>query len=761
MPGEKLRSDKFDTPSINWSAKNQVEQWNYFERVCKRIFKGPWKDMAKEEQAAHLQLWVGMEGDKLIQSWKLTEEQEKDPDVFFARFKAHFEPKCNHRAERHQMRDMRQDKDEPIDEYIARLRLQANRCDFGDNYDQRVIEQLIEGTNSIKVRKNLLSKDNSLTLDAAIEVARLEESANKSLKAMGSESSKATNNIDSIQTEKKGECTHCGGNHVYDPKTCPATGTYCNTCGRMGHWFKVCRGGRNNQNTRGNFRGNFRGRGFGGYNRGGFQKSGQFGQNNDSGYYTGRKQFSRGGGRWNNRGRGVHSIERQTYGQDQYYQDEYQDQGAYAYPTQSDREYKINDIHYSGRDQPQRIDRMTFMSIKLGISSVNDQRKTEAFARIQIDTGRKNEDVGIMSKVDTGAEGNTLPLRIFTDLFPDKTQNGMPDNTITKDCTELFAYNGTPIPQLGRITLACMYKGKRKHADFYIVDVEGPAIIGLVTCQDLGIVKLNCSVTTCNNINPSSQEQKYIIPQRRAMMSYDKQRQIASSSVDEPRRATANTKPPINSMKDLKEMYPDRFNGIGRFPGEYHIQLDPSAVPKHSGRANSCPINIVDDVKKQLDEMVDEQIIVQEPEPTDWCSNVAYSLKPSGKWRICLSPKYLNQYIKRTYHHTPTTEELTYKMRNAKIFSKLDARHGYWSVVLDHESSLLTTFNTPFGKYRYLRLPFGLVCSQDEFQKRMDHILQKCPGTIGIADDVCVFGVDDHDHDRNQFKYKTQIQCNQ
>ena len=83
------------------------------------------------------------------------------------------------------------------------------------------------------------------------------------------------------------------------------------------------------------------------------------------------------------------------------------------------------------------------------------------------------------------------------------------------------------------------------------------------------------------------------------------------------------------------------------------------------------------------------------------------------------------------------------------MFSKLDAKNGYWSVELDESSSLLTTFNTPFGRYRYLRMPFGLIMSQDVFQRKMDQILEECPGTIGIADDVAVFGKKEADHDAN------------
>ena len=90
---------------------------------------------------------------------------------------------------------------------------------------------------------------------------------------------------------------------------------------------------------------------------------------------------------------------------------------------------------------------------------------------------------------------------------------------------------------------------------------------------------------------------------------------------------------------------------------------------------------------------------------------------------------------------------MAHEFANLHYFTKLDACHRYWSIVLDEESSLLTTFNSPFGRYHFLHLPFGLVCSQDIFQKRMDQLLKECPGCIVIADDITTHGRTEAEHD--------------
>ena len=134
-------------------------------------------------------------------------------------------------------------------------------------------------------------------------------------------------------------------------------------------------------------------------------------------------------------------------------------------------------------------------------------------------------------------------------------------------------------------------------------------------------------------------------------------------------------------------------------------------------------------------------VIKKVTEPTDWVNSIVISRRKNGKLQVCLDPKDLNKVMKRCHHKTPTLEEITHKFAGSRYYSKLDAKNGYWSVVLGGESSkLTTTFNSPFGRYCFLRMPFGLVMSQDVFQHRIDQILEKCPGMVSIADDIVVCG---------------------
>ena len=77
----------------------------------------------------------------------------------------------------------------------------------------------------------------------------------------------------------------------------------------------------------------------------------------------------------------------------------------------------------------------------------------------------------------------------------------------------------------------------------------------------------------------------------------------------------------------------------------------------------------------------------------------------------------------------------------AKCFSKLDANHGYWQIPLDPESQLLTTFNSPFGRYCFRRMPFGVKSAQEIFQKRTNQNFGDLLGVETDIDDIFGMGV--------------------
>ncbi|GBO12139.1 Retrovirus-related Pol polyprotein from transposon 17.6 [Araneus ventricosus] len=77
-------------------------------------------------------------------------------------------------------------------------------------------------------------------------------------------------------------------------------------------------------------------------------------------------------------------------------------------------------------------------------------------------------------------------------------------------------------------------------------------------------------------------------------------------------------------------------------------------------------------------------------------------------------------------------------LQGSTVFSLFDATNGFWQLALDEESSYLTTFATPWGRYRFLVLPFGLNNSPEEFQKAMEELFENEPNVIPYFDDICI-----------------------
>ena len=112
------------------------------------------------------------------------------------------------------------------------------------------------------------------------------------------------------------------------------------------------------------------------------------------------------------------------------------------------------------------------------------------------------------------------------------------------------------------------------------------------------------------------------------------------------------------------------------------------------------------------------KVIERVYEPTEWVNSMVTVVKTNGKLRICIDPRNLNKAIKREHYPMKTIEEIASRMPNATTFSVLDAGSGFWQVKLDNPSSKLCTFNTPFGRYKFNRLPFGISSAQGRFSSR-------------------------------------------
>ena len=199
-----------------------------------------------------------------------------------------------------------------------------------------------------------------------------------------------------------------------------------------------------------------------------------------------------------------------------------------------------------------------------------------------------------------------------------------------------------------------------------------------------------------------------------------------------------------------------RLNSIKSVFGEiddHPIKCNPVKIvlkEDHQPYSLSTPrrisIPLQNKVKIELARMEEAGVIQKVEEPTDWCSPMVVAMKKSGDVRICADFKKLNQSIKRERYMLPTPEDLLHKLKGSKVYSKLDATSGFWQIPLDESTAMLTTFITPYGRYFYRRLPFGISSAPEIFQRTMETLLEGQPNVICYFDDKLVHSDSHEDH---------------
>ncbi|XP_063391344.1 uncharacterized protein K02A2.6-like [Cydia fagiglandana] len=307
-------------------------------------------------------------------------------------------------------------------------------------------------------------------------------------------------------------------------------------------------------------------------------------------------------------------------------------------------------------------------------------------------TELKINNVPVSFKLDTGAQVNILPEGYLMKL-------GIASEDLLKINTRLTEYSGAGINVIGKIFLRVRYKKDLYVLEFKIVDLDSAPILGRDACKELNLVRRVMSVEQSNDDFP-----------------------------------------------DFIKEFSDVFHGIGCLPGEYKIQLKSDAAPViHAPR--KLPFAIKDAVKNKLLEMEAQNIIAKVEGPSDWVSSITVVKKSNGDLRICLDPKELNNAIKREHFRLPTIDEIVSNLSGARYFSTLDASSGFWQVRLD-ETSRYCTFNTPFGRYKFLRMPYGICSASEVFHKKIYENFDDIEGVCMYIDDLLVYGRTKEEHDQ-------------
>jgi len=121
------------------------------------------------------------------------------------------------------------------------------------------------------------------------------------------------------------------------------------------------------------------------------------------------------------------------------------------------------------------------------------------------------------------------------------------------------------------------------------------------------------------------------------------------------------------------------------------------------------------------------------------CTNLYHTLKRMVRVRWVSDFRALNKCIKRKVFNLPRIQDILHKRNGYRFFTKIDISMQYYTFELDEASKDLCTIATPFGNYRYNRLPMGIKQSPDVAQSFMEDLFRNVPEVDVYIDDVGIF----------------------
>ena len=237
--------------------------------------------------------------------------------------------------------------------------------------------------------------------------------------------------------------------------------------------------------------------------------------------------------------------------------------------------------------------------------------------------GTGNRQTTVKFQADSGITCSTLRLTEHRKLS---------DEPPKPSKATLRTYNGAVIRPLATASLRCQSKTATKKIHFKIIDGAPDSLLSGRAIDVLGLVQFT---------------HEHLV-----------------------HRLTADASP---VQRNVIDSHADVFIGLGTLPGLYHIELNSEVKPVQSTRRH---ILVREELKEKLDNMEEQRILAKVMEPTKWISNMVVVCR-NNKICVCLYPYHLNKAIKHSHYPIPTVDEITARLKGAKVFTVIDAKDGF------------------------------------------------------------------------------------
>ena len=684
-PTQAARVEQVKRPCI--SSAGTTEDWHYF--------KSRWNDYARATR---------LEGtDKVIQLLECCDDQlRKDltrnaggsltrmtEDEVFAAMKKLAVREENTMIARVTLHNMRQDRDEPIRAYGARLRGQASICKFthkctGCDADVEAVlrDVLCRGLEDTDIQMDLLGDSNQeMTSEQILKFIEAKEAGKRSASRLLLPQATDAVAGSSYRKQKRppmkeplpkhqDTCTYCGTKgHGRNPPTrirrteCPAYGTKCNHCDKDHHFEKVCRVKNGTKTT---------------------------------------------------------------------------EHGDAIFDT-------LCGLSSTDNSNSTPLDHHIFNQFTKGW--LRRQSKPQPFVRLQMSVEREDynhfgftlknprQQSFVSALADTGCQSCLAGLKIVKKL-------GLSTKDLIPVALKMHAADNHDIRILGATILRLSGtndKGEKTSTRqmVYVTSNTDKLFLSREACTDLGIISnkfpaidsVEEDTPMCATITPQPQD-----------CQCPKRTQPPPIPTALPHPATATNRDKLEKYL-LNRYKSSTFNvcehqTLPLMEGlPMRLMIDPHATPTAHHSPIPVPLHWQDEVKAGLDRDV-RLGVVPIGDPVTWCHRMVICAKKTGKPRRTIDFQALNLHATRETHHTQSPFHQARSVPQGKKKTVFDAWNGYHSVPLHPEDKHYTTFITPWGRYRYCTAPQGYIASGDGYTRRYDEITSLVPNKTKCVDDT-------------------------
>ncbi|KAG2212446.1 hypothetical protein INT45_003620, partial [Circinella minor] len=354
--------------------------------------------------------------------------------------------------------------------------------------------------------------------------------------------------------------------------------------------------------------------------------------------------------------------------------------------------------------------------------------------------------------IDSGASGSYVASTIVA---------GLPTRLIPN--REVETAGGHVLAINKQVTLPLNAQGYKHTTDAYVLDTKFDLILGrnwLKTVQPTPDWASDTWKISTNNqdyiIHPThkqeTQDITYLLSHRQV------QRLEHSKGIDEiflcyVRPDIDNTTMAVQDeaealVQEFNDVFQDTLPGLPPDRGVEHVIDTGNTDPISRLPYKMSPLELKE-LRKQITELLDLGLI--QPSSSPWGAPVLFVRKKDGSMRLCIDYRAVNRVTRRHSHPLPHIDECLEQLHGAKYYSSIDLKSGYHQLKIKEDDIPKTAFNTRYGSFEWLVLPFGLMNAPPIFQKTMNSVLGNCLDKFAMVylDDILIYSKTKEEHYRH------------